>query len=222
MQAARASSGERWSCVQASEQTIGRLSQNELPGLKSVASAIAAPASASARAGGIGRSRKSALTGSSTADHLACRERPNASWPRRLEVVDRARAELDRQRHRASLGELVGVQAQREARVAAGLEVTPGLRRLEGAFLDEDVRRRGEPRGFREHLGQDEVEIRVGVAKLRRHRVRAEPRRDTALRRDRAQRRELGLAVEPVAGFRTRTSSSRRAASNRGAGSRRS
>ena len=94
------------------------------------------------------------------------------------------------------------MQAQREARVTAGLEVTPGLRGLEGAFLDEDVRRRGEPRGFREHLGQDEVEIRVGVGKLRRHGVRTEPGRYTSLRCYRTQRCELGLAVEPVARFR--------------------
>ena len=62
----RASSGAIRSCVAASEQTSGRLSQNALPGLKSVARATAAPASISARAGGIGRPRKRALAGRST------------------------------------------------------------------------------------------------------------------------------------------------------------
>src|SRR4029079_8766058 len=61
-----ASSGASSSCVAASEQTSGRLSQKALPGLKSVASAIAAPASTSARPRGIRRPRKSALAGSRT------------------------------------------------------------------------------------------------------------------------------------------------------------
>ena len=39
VQAASASAGESFSCVAASEQTRGRLSQKALPGLKSVASA---------------------------------------------------------------------------------------------------------------------------------------------------------------------------------------
>ena len=39
----------------------------------------------------------------------------------RLEVVDRARAELDRERDRALLRELVAVEAEREAGFAAGL-----------------------------------------------------------------------------------------------------
>ena len=61
MQAVSASAGESFSCVAASEQQSGRLSQKALPGLKSVASATAAPASTRARPGGIGLPRKSAL-----------------------------------------------------------------------------------------------------------------------------------------------------------------
>ena len=107
--------------MHASEQTSGRLSQNALPGLKSVASAIAAPASTSARAGGIGRSRKSALAGSSTAVTSLAASARTPSGAGRLEVVDRARPELDRELHRAELGELVAVEAKREPRVAAGV-----------------------------------------------------------------------------------------------------
>ena len=106
------------SCVQASEQTSGRLSQNALPGLKSVASATAAPASTSARAGGIGRPRKSALAGSRTPVTSLAASVRDAVGAGRLEVVDRPRAELDGERDRARLGELVAVEAEREAGVA--------------------------------------------------------------------------------------------------------
>ena len=95
-------------------------------------------------------------------------------------MVDRARAELDRERDRALLGELVAVQAQREAGVAARLEVAARLRGVERAALEEDVRRLGELRRLRQHLGEREVEVRVGVVELGRHGVRAEPRRDAA------------------------------------------
>ena len=66
VQAPSASAGESRSCVQAMEQTSGRLSQKELPGLKSVARATAAPASRRLLAGGMGRPRKSALAGRRT------------------------------------------------------------------------------------------------------------------------------------------------------------
>src|SRR6266511_3647048 len=110
VQAVSASAGPRCSCVAASEQTTGRLSQKELPGLKSVASAIAAPASTSARADGVGSGR--------------------------LQMVDRAGAELDRQLDGPLLGELVAVQAEDESRVAACLEVAPCLRGVERAPLE--------------------------------------------------------------------------------------
>ena len=124
------------------------------------------------------------------------------SVARRLEVVDGARAELDRERDRAGLRELVAVEAQREAGVAARLEVAARLRRVEGAALEEDVGRFRDLGSFGQHLGEREVEVRVGVGELRRDRVRAEPRRDAARVADRAERRELGVLVEPVAGLR--------------------
>ena len=66
-------------------------------------------------------------------------------WPSRLEVVDGAGAELDRETDRAELGELVAVQPELEAGRAARLEVATGLLEVEGAALEEDVRglRRG-------------------------------------------------------------------------------
>ena len=115
-------------------------------------------------------------------------------------MVDRPCAELDRERDRAGLGELVAVQAQDETGGAAGLEVAPRLGGVEGAALEEDVGRLGQERGLGQHLREHEVEVGVAVAvELGRHGVGAEEGRDPARGPDRAQRRELGLAVEPVA-----------------------
>ena len=213
--AASASAGERPSWVHASEQTSGRLSQNALPGLKSVASATAAPASTSARPGGIGRPRKSALAGSSTpTTSLAASARTPSSPVASRWSTERAPsstasgiAPLSR--------ELVAVEAQREPGVAARLEVAARLRRVERAALEEDVRRLGEPRRFRQHLGEREVEVGVGVVELGRDRVGAEPGRDAAGGADRAERRELRVAVEPVAGLRLERGRPVRAASSR-------
>ena len=60
------------------------------------------------------------------ADDVAVRERCDSRLARRLEVVDRACAELDRQRDRTSLRELVAVEAQREAGVAARALIDAG------------------------------------------------------------------------------------------------
>ena len=149
VQAASASAGLSPSCVQASVQTTGRLSQYALPGLKSVASATAAPASTSARAGGIGRPRKSAATGSSTPTTSLAARAATPCRARRLEVVDRAGAELDREWHGAELGELIAVQSQRQPGGATGLQVAPRLVDVERAALDEDVRGRGDARRVR-------------------------------------------------------------------------
>ena len=119
--------------------------------------------------------------------------------PRRLEVVDRPRAELDREPDRARLRELVAVQAQREPRVAARLEVAPGLADVERAALEEDVGGLGERRRLGQHLGEQEVEVGVAVVELGRHGVRAEPGRDAAGGADGAKLRELRVAVEAVA-----------------------
>jgi hypothetical protein len=69
---------------------------------------------------------------------------------------------------------------------------------VERSLLDEDVRCLGEPCRVREHLGDRKVEVCLRISELRWHRVRSEPRGDAACCRDRAQRRQLGLAVEPV------------------------
>jgi hypothetical protein len=139
--------------------------------LKSVASATAAPASTSARAGGIGRPSTSAATGRSTPTTSLSASARDAVVAGRLEVVDGARAEVDRERDRALLGELVAVQPQREACASARLEVPARLVAIERAALEKDVRRLGEPGRLRENLGECEVEG------TRRHRrIRAAPR----------------------------------------------
>ena len=88
-----------------------------------------------------------------------------------------------------------------EARGPADLEVPPRLRGIERTALEEHVGRLGYLCGLRQHLGNGEVEVGVGVRELRRHSVGAQPGRDAACVADRAERRELRLAIEPVAGL---------------------
>ena len=92
-------------------------------------------------------------------------------------MVDRAGRKLDGQGNRTGLRELVSVEPQREAGVAARLEVPPRLRGVECASLEEHVRRFRELGRFGQDLGEREVEVGVGSGELRRHRVGAEPRR---------------------------------------------
>ena len=106
---------------------------------------------------------------------------------RRFEMVDRSRAELDRERNRTLLRELVAVQAQRQTRFGASGEIAPRLVGVERATLEEDVRGLRDFRRRGEHLREGEVEVRVCVAELRRHGMRTEPRRDTAGGFDRTQ-----------------------------------
>ena len=127
-------------------------------------------------------------------------------------MVDRARAELDRERDRARLGELVAVEAEREPGSAARLQVAAGLRRVEGAALEEDVRGLGEPRSLGQHLararsrGRRRASSNSGGTACAPSQVGTPPAARIA-----AQRGELGLAVEPVAGLRPPRSSCRRA-----------
>ena len=81
-------------------------------------------------------------------------------------MIDRPGAELDGERDRARLRELVAVQPQREPRVAARRQVAARLLGVEGSALEEDVRRFREPSRLREHLREEEVDVRVGVREL--------------------------------------------------------
>src|SRR4029077_10605375 len=120
----------------------------------------------------------------------------------RLEMVDGAGAELHRERDCTGLGELISVEPERKAGVAAGLEIAPRLCGVECSALEEHVRRFRELGRLRQDLSESEIEVGVGVAELRRDRVGPEPRRDAARLADRAQRRELRLAVEAIARLR--------------------
>ena len=115
-------------------------------------------------------------------------------------MVDRPRAELDRERDRTALGELVAVQPQRQPRVAAG-----------GRDSGAPASASNAPRSRKTSAASAScaasgstsasAKSRYSSASraLRRHRVRTEPGRRPAGRTNRAQRRELGVAVEPVA-----------------------
>ena len=78
------------------------------------------------------------------------------------------------------------MEPQDEPDGGARLEVPPRLPHVEGAPFDEDVGRLGDLGRLRQDLGYGELEIRVGVIELRRQRMCAEPRRDSARARDRA------------------------------------
>ena len=173
---------------------------NELPGLKSVASATAAPASASARPGGIGRPRKSALAGRSTpTTSLAASSRTPAAPVASRWSTDRAPSSIASGIAPLSVNWSPCSRSSRPA-VATGQRDTaePAPRRTRPARG-----RRLPPtamlRRVGQHLGEGEVEIRVGVGLLGRDGVRPEPGRPPARGSDRAERRELGLAIEAVA-----------------------
>ena len=113
------------------------------------------------------------------ADDVTGGERRDPLGPGRLEVVDRARAELDREGDRPRLRELVAVQAEGEAGLAAGLEVAARLPGVERAPLEEDVCRLCDPGRLREDVVDEEVDVGIAavVGELGRDRVRAEKRR---------------------------------------------
>ena len=116
-------------------------------------------------------------------------------------MVDRAGAELERQRDGAGLRELIAVEAQGETGVAARRQIPPRLGRVERAPLEEDVGRIGDARRLRQHLAEREVEVLVRGAELGGNGVGAEPRRDAPRRADGPERRELRVPIEPVAGL---------------------
>ena len=130
---------------------------------------------------------------------VLAREQPRPLYPGRLEVVDGAGAQLDRERDGAALGELVAVEPQGETGVAAGGEITPCLCRIEGTSLEEHVGGIGNFGGRGQHLLEGEVEIGVRAVELGRDRMSAEPGRRASRRADRTEGRKLGLAVEAIA-----------------------
>ena len=129
---------------------------------------------------------------------IACGERGDAGRTGCLEVVDRPRAELDRERDRARLGELVAVQPGDEAvarspprryRSACSAEKAPRSRKTSACSAQPRA-----PRGSTSATAKSE--ILVGRAELGRHRVRSEigrDRRDRVRARHSPKARELGL-----------------------------
>ena len=91
------------------------------------------------------------------------------------------------------------MQAQCQPRVSTRLQVAPCLSGVERAPLEKDVGRLRHERCVRKDLGEREVEVRVGIVELGRHRVRAEPRGNPAGGTDGTQLLELGVTIESVA-----------------------
>ncbi len=131
-------------------------------------------------------------------------ERDDSCRSGRLEVIHRARAELDRERDRTRLGELVAVQAEREAGIGAGAQVPARLLGVERSALEEHVRCLGETGCLGQHLVEQEVDVRIAplLGELGRNRVCAEPGGNAPRSANRAELRELRLTVEPVPGLR--------------------
>ena len=119
-----------------------------------------------------------------------------------LEMVDRSGSELDRERDRPRLRELVTVEPEREPGLGAGEQVAPRLIHIESAALEEHVGRLRNARSAGQDVGQREGEVGVGAVELRRHRVRAEPCRYAACVPHCPQAGKLGLTVEAVARLR--------------------
>ena len=95
-------------------------------------------------------------------------------------MVDGSRAQLDCELDRAGFGELVAVQAQREPRAGACLEIPARLRGIEGSPFEEDVGRLRDCRRLWQNVGEEEIHVGARGVELWRHGVRAEPRRNAS------------------------------------------
>src|ERR671910_162206 len=124
---------------------------------------------------------------------------------RGFEVVHAAGAELEGQRDRTPLGELVRVQAEREPVLPARLQVASRLRHLERPTLQKYVGESGQGCCFWQHIMDHELHVLCRAIELGWDRVRSEKGRiyihGVAMCRvvDRTQGLQLRLAVEPVA-----------------------
>ena len=159
-----------------------------------VARAARRPAAAASRAAH--RTRRAAA-------RPRCRRAPSRRRPRRsCTRGDRPTARAPRRRARApsGVGQLVGVQLDRQPVRTRRREHAPRLRRREADRLAEGVDRVGEP-GARDrgnHVAAHVVDVVVGATReLRRQRVRGEQRRahvDAELRRRARARRAAASA----------------------------
>ena len=125
------------------------------------------------------------------AGDVARRQLRDTLRPRRLEMVDRPCSQLDRKGNGARLGELVAVEPQREARVAACLEVAPRLARRRTSRARE--RRRRPRRGRPRPRGRPRAGSRCRHRRRRTRAARCALRARSGRRRPRG-RREAGRA----------------------------
>src|SRR5918994_7922854 len=124
---------------------------------------------------------------------------------RGFEVVHAAGAELEGQRDRTPLGELVRVQAEREPVLPARLKLASRLRHLERTTHQKDVGESGQGRCFWQHFMDHELHVLCRAIELGWNRVRSKKcwiyiyRATAACFLDRTQGLQLRLAVEAVA-----------------------
>ena len=156
---ASASSGVRRNNVHAKFSISTSEITGDVPGLQSVATAIGTPCARSVRDRRHPRFAQDVKgAGQHHGDRTRTRERRHARIVRVFEMIDRQRAEFGGQRGAPRIGQLVGVQLDRQSMRARRLEYAPRLRGREGNALAERIdgvgqtlarRRSGSSRGRR-------------------------------------------------------------------------
>src|SRR5215217_6319086 len=140
--------------------------------------------------------------------YVAPRQQDGRFMLRSFQVVYATGAELEGQRDRTPLGELVRMEAEREPVPLARLEVVSRLRHLERTALQEDVGGSGQGRCFWQHFMDHELHVLSRAIELGRYRVRSEKGRiyihwaAMSCVVDRTQGLQFRLAVEAVARLR--------------------
>ena len=123
-------------------------SVGEVPGLWSVAIAIGTPASRRRRPAAAGLAQEVEGARQQHRDGAGPRHRLDAGLAQVLEVVAGQRAEARRPAPRRPVGQLLGVQLDRQPERARALEHAPRLRRRERDALAERVDGVDEPLGM--------------------------------------------------------------------------
>ena len=178
---ASASSGVRPKSVQAMLSISRSEASGDVPGFRSLATAIGTPAARSSSTGGLRRFAEKVGCPRQQHGHRARPgDGPHPFRVEMFEMIDRQRLELGRQPGGAQVGKLLDVGLDRQAVPRGRLENPPALRRREGDPLAEYVHRVGQSLRGRggENLIANAGDIIVAAAGIfRRHGMRGKQRR---------------------------------------------
>src|SRR5215212_208864 len=157
---------------------------------------------------GEGQVEEEPASGEEHSRYVAPRYQDGRFMLRSFQVVYATGAELEGQRDRTPLGELVGMQPGREPVLLARLQVASCLGDLERTTLQEDIGGSGQGRCFWQHFMDHELHVLSRAIELGRYRVRSEKGRiyihgaAMSCVVDRTQGLQFRLAVEAVARLR--------------------